>query len=97
MKQTPIDLARKHVGNGAAMESSARACLYEAIQFRDQGKLRVADMLALNSLSYSIGFMGEDYQKAWRMVFGAQRPVGNVTAADRLAAWQEDEKALCVA
>jgi len=97
MKQTPIDLARKHVGQGAAMDSSARACLAEAIKFRDEGKLRVADMLAINSLSYSIGFLGGDYQKAWRMVFGEDRPVGNVTASDRLAAWQADEKALCVA
>ena len=83
MKQTPIDLARKHVGNGAAMDSSARLCLSEAIERRDKGELRMAELRALDSLAYSVGILHADYCRAWRHVFGKHRPAGVVKTSDR--------------
>lgn len=61
-----ITLARKHVGNGAVMESSARVCLADAVRLRDEGKLDLAKTRALKSLAYSIGIAAPDYLRAAR-------------------------------
>lgn len=59
-----IILARKHVGNGAAMESSARLCLTDAVALYDDGKHDDAKARALKSLAYSVGILHADYQRA---------------------------------
>lgn len=59
-----IVLARKHVGNGAAMESSARLCLADAVKLYDDGKHDDAKVRALKSLAYSVGIMHADYKRA---------------------------------
>lgn len=61
--QKAIVLARKHIGNGAAMESSARSCLADAIAQFDAGKAESALMWAKKSLSYSVGVFHDDYRK----------------------------------
>ena len=55
--------ARKHVGNGAAMESSARACLADAVRANDSGDLDAARMWALKSLAYSVGVFHDDHRR----------------------------------
>lgn len=68
-----IILARKHVGNGAAMESSARLCLEDAVKLQDAGNagstsdLAYARERAIKSLGYSVGIMHEDYKTAVRL------------------------------
>jgi len=59
-----ITLARKHVGNQAAMESSARLCLADAVRLYDNGDLENAKARALRSLCYSIGILAPDYRRA---------------------------------
>lgn len=59
-----VILARKHVSNGAAMESSARLCLTDAINLQADGKLDDAKVRALKSLAYSVGVFHKDYQRA---------------------------------
>lgn len=59
-----IILARKHAGNGALMESSARHCLSEAVQRSDEGRYAIARGWALRSLSYSVGVFHPDYKRA---------------------------------
>ena len=61
---TVITLARKHVGNGATMESSARLCLEDAVALKDAGKLDDAKRRALKSLAYSVGILHADYARA---------------------------------
>ncbi len=56
-------LARKHVGNGAAMESSARSCLADAVRQYDLGNYDASVMWALKSLSYSVGIFHADYKR----------------------------------
>ena len=57
-----IRLARKHVGNGALMESSARLCLSDALELFDAGKFDYAHARAVKSLGYSVGIFSPDYQ-----------------------------------
>lgn len=57
-----IIIARKHVGNGAAMESSARMCLGDALQFQQEGEFYLAKNAALRSLRYSVGVFHADYK-----------------------------------
>ena len=45
-----IILARKHIGNGAAMDSSARLCLADAIALQNAGDLESAKRRAIKSL-----------------------------------------------
>lgn len=85
-----LQLARKHVGNGAAMESSARLCLADAVRHHDEGNLKQAELHALRSMAYSIGTMGGDYRKAWKHVFG-DAPVRLPKAVDFLDALEADE------
>lgn len=59
-----IILARKHVGNGAVMKSSARACLTDAVRCFDNGDLNAAKMWAVKSLMYSVGLFHKDCQRA---------------------------------
>ena len=59
-----VTLARKHVGNGAAMESSARLCLADAVACCNNGAFDSAKRHALKSLAYSIGILHPDYRKA---------------------------------
>ena len=59
-----IILARKHVGNGSAFESSARVCLEDAVALSAEGKLDAAKARAIKSLAYSVGEFHKDYQKA---------------------------------
>lgn len=92
MKPTPIDLARKHVGNGAKMESSARLCLEDAVRHRDEGNLRQSEQHALKSLAYSVGLFHADYVKAWKQVNGS-RTVGFPVSSDFLDARESDERA----
>lgn len=59
-----IQLARKHVGNGAAMDSSARLCLANAVALSEKGDLHFAKARALKALSYSVGVFHQDYARA---------------------------------
>jgi hypothetical protein len=59
-----IILARKHVGNGALMEGSARLCLEDAVRLQDAGNLDAAKARALKSLGYSVGTLHPDYKRA---------------------------------
>ena len=61
---TILTLARKHLGNNAVMESSARLCLETAIQQYDYGQVETAKMWAIKSLSYSVGVFHADYKRA---------------------------------
>lgn len=61
---TAIKLARKHVGNGAEMESSARLCLSDAINRFDEDQMDSAHWHACRSLRYSVGIFSADYQTA---------------------------------
>lgn len=70
--QQILSLARKHLGNGAAMESSARACLADAISCSDAGRLDCARIWALRSLSFSVGIFHPDFERAggtWPLPF----------------------------
>lgn len=58
-----ITLARKHVGNGAVMESSARLCLGDALNYNDAGMFDLAKKRAIDSLRYSVGIF-HDYKRA---------------------------------
>ena len=58
-----IILARKHISNSAVMESSARACLTDAIEQYDAGNYDSAKMWAIKSLEYSVGIFHADYVK----------------------------------
>jgi hypothetical protein len=55
-------LARKHLGG--SMESSALLCLTQAIEHRDAGAYDLARQWAIRSLSYSVGILHPDYQRA---------------------------------
>ena len=57
-------LARKHVGNGGDMDSSARFCLTEAARAVDEGRLNAARMWAIKSLAYSVGIFHPDHKRA---------------------------------
>jgi hypothetical protein len=57
-------LARKHIGNGAAMDSSARVCLDDAVALFDKGDLLAAQERAVKSLGYSVGVFHNDYKRA---------------------------------
>jgi hypothetical protein len=59
-----IILARKHVADNAANESSARFCLYDAVRQYDEGNLDAARMWAKKSLAYSVGIFHAAYKKA---------------------------------
>jgi hypothetical protein len=56
-----ITLARKHLGNGAVMESSARLCLADAVELFDAGQFDLARERAQKSLSYSVGILHPAY------------------------------------
>ena len=58
-----IILARKHIGNGALMDSSARVCLNDALRAVEREDYKAAKMWALSSLAYSVGIFHADYQK----------------------------------
>ena len=62
-----IQLARKHVGNGAVMDSSARVCLADAVALFDAGKLADARQRAVDSLRFSVGEFHEDFIAAGKV------------------------------
>lgn len=57
-----IQLARKHVNNGASMQSSAELCLRDAEALQAQGKCVEARNRAVKSLQYSVGVFHPDYR-----------------------------------
>lgn len=57
-------LARKHLGG--AMETSARLCLADAIELKNDGRLDEAKLRAVKSLAYSVGILSPVYQAAAR-------------------------------
>lgn len=59
-----IELARKHVGNGAPMQGSAELCLQDAESRLERGRYPEARNLALKALRYSVGIFHPDYKKA---------------------------------
>jgi hypothetical protein len=61
-----LALCRKNLGNGAAMESSARLCLADAVSLKDKGDFEYARQRAIKCLAYSVGVFHADYQKAAR-------------------------------
>jgi hypothetical protein len=62
--QKAIILARKNIGNGAAMDSSARLCLADAVALYDAGNHAAAANRAIKALGYSVGVFHADYQRA---------------------------------
>lgn len=58
-----IILARKHIGNGAVMDSSARFCLNDALRAYERGDYHAAVMWAKKALAYSVGIAHADYRK----------------------------------
>lgn len=58
-----LTLARKHLGKGN-MESSARACMMDAVAQYDKGNYDAARMWAVKSIAYSVGVIHPDYKKA---------------------------------
>lgn len=85
-----IQTARKYVGNGASMESSARLCLADAIRHHDEGNYQRSYFYALKSLGYSIGIMHSDYRQAWATVHGSE-PARLATTLDYIEATEGDE------
>lgn len=72
-----ITLARKHIGNGAVMESSARLCLEDAVTLYDRAVyctdsddeamheyMARAKERAIRSLAYTVGIGHPDYIEA---------------------------------
>lgn len=60
-----VELAKKHVNNGAAMQSSAKLCLDDALNLLELGGCEdVVRIRALKSLKYSVGIFHPDYQVA---------------------------------
>lgn len=57
-------LARKHLGNGSAYDSSARSCMADAMRLQTDDTPR-AMVYALRSLAYSIGILHADYARAF--------------------------------
>lgn len=57
-------LARKNLGG--TMESSARACLSDAISAMNGGNHDMALRYALRSIAYSVGILHADYAKAFK-------------------------------
>lgn len=57
-----IQLARKHVNNGAALQSSAVVCLQDAEALQAQGKCVEARNRAVKALQYSVGVFHPDYK-----------------------------------
>lgn len=64
-----IALARKHVADVPAIESSARLCLADAVKLQEAGDLSAAKRRALDSLAYSRGVLDVIYRKAAARVF----------------------------
>lgn len=62
-----IDTAAKHM-NSAAMASSARLCVDDARSLLESGDARGAARRAVDSLKYSVGIFGADYQEAARQL-----------------------------
>lgn len=58
-----ITIARSHLGNGAAMDSSARSCIDDAERLLAEGRIDLAKQWALRSLSYSVGLFHPDYAR----------------------------------
>ena len=58
-----IEIADRHVDNGAVMQSSAEACLADARQQATLGNHQAAGMWALRSLAYSVGVFDHDYDR----------------------------------
>jgi hypothetical protein len=69
-----LNIARQHLGNN----SSARACMTDAIKAKDAGNLDMAARWALRSIAHSVGILHPDYSKAFRAsgVQGEVRLVG---------------------
>ena len=57
-----IQLAEKHVANGATMQSSAALALADAKALQKLGKCVSARNRAVKSLEYSVGVFHPDYQ-----------------------------------
>lgn len=57
-------LARKHLGNGSAYDSSARLCMADAMRLETDDLPR-AMVCAMRSLAYSVGILHADYAKAF--------------------------------
>lgn len=59
-----LALARKNLDTTPENEASARLCLSDAVAMFNQGYLHDARGRALRSLSYSLGILHPDYQRA---------------------------------
>jgi len=59
-----IRLARQHLCDNHSNESSARACLADALKAHDRGDSASARMWALKSLRYSVGIFHPAYKAA---------------------------------
>lgn len=56
-----LTLARQHLGTN----SSARACMADAVKAHDSGDLNLAARWALRSLAHSVGILHPDYMRAF--------------------------------
>lgn len=61
-----LNLARFHVADNATTETSARACLADAVKLFDDGLYDWARIRALRSLSFSVGMHSPVYARAAR-------------------------------
>ena len=59
-----LALARKHVATTPNHEGSALISLSDAVELRNLGKYEAARRRALASLSYSIGVLHPEFQRA---------------------------------
>ncbi len=59
-------LARKHLGTGATMDSSARLCFSDALYWyeNEMPDYTLARRYAVKSLAYSVGICHKDYRRA---------------------------------
>lgn len=64
--EATVELARKHLGNGAVMDSSAHLCVRNAEMCAAGGNPAAAREWARKALAYSVGVFHPDYLAATR-------------------------------
>lgn len=82
---TLIDLAARHVDNGAPMASSALSDLEDARKLLSAGKAEYAARWAVHSLDYSVGIFHPDRKHAGEILgCGDRSPFNSAFIRDRV-------------